>query len=143
MEETESDIGETLDAPNLSLYDAFITVAEERGDFAYEWKGRHLVRKSSGRGGLAGFYRSVAIVHPEAFRGFVRKMFRDALNGPNVGAIYQMLTNVDVSQLTVHKFIAMLIKGEYRSHSSAPLPRGEAKRRLKALLDDLDPDPQR
>ena len=127
----------------ICLDDAFFTVAEERGDFTYEWKGRHLVRKSSGKGGLAGFYRSIAIVHPEEFQGLVRTMFRDLLNGPNVGAIYQILANVDVSQLTVHKFIAMLIKGEFRSHSSAPLPRGEAKRRLKALMDHLDPDPQK
>ena len=45
-----------------SLGRLLIRVAEELGDITYEWKGRHLVRKPSGEGGLAGYLRSMDII---------------------------------------------------------------------------------
>lgn len=127
----------------VSLWDLLIRVAEEHGDITYEWKGRHLVRKPSGEGGLAGYLRSMDIICRAEFRALVRRVFRRVLTSEDTSMVDQIFANVD-TRLTVHEFCAMYIKGINGSQSRAPSrPADAAKRRkLKALLDDLDPDPQ-
>ena len=138
------------DEPAVVLRDAMISAAESAGDITHEWKGRHLVRKWTGKGGLAGYLRSMEIICPAEFRAFVRRVFRHVLTSEDTSVIDQIFVDVDTG-LTVHEFCAMYaklwvmyLKGTTGSQSPAPSrPPDAAKRRqLKAFLDDLDPDPQ-
>ena len=143
VERHEPNTGALPDELAVRLWDGLIGAAEKLGDVTHEWKGRHLVRKWTGKGGVAGYLRSTEIVCPAEFRDLVRRVFRHVLGSEDTSVIDQILADVD-TRLTVHEFCAMYLKGLTGSRSRAPSrPADAAKRRqLKAWLDDLDPDPQ-
>ncbi len=139
MKQSEPNQGAAPDTTKMSLTDAIIEVAEGLGDITYEWKGRHLVRKWTGEGGLAGFYRSMEVMFPAEFRAKVQRMYRHALMSENTAAIEQIFADADYS-LTVHEFCAIYSKTPARPVRSKS--RASAKSRIKALLDSLERDPQ-
>jgi hypothetical protein len=129
------------DTPEI-IRDAVIAAFENLGAITFEWKGRHLVSKPSGKGGPAGYLRSLEIMAPAAFQTIVRRVFRYALDDDNVGAVYQTLTDPDAIQPTLYEFLSMWIKSEIKSNPrAASLPKAKAKRRVKELLDELDRGP--
>jgi hypothetical protein len=122
--------------------DAVIAAAESIGEITFEWNGRHLVRKPSGKGGMAGYFRSMEITQPAEFQALVRRTFHYALDSDNVGALYQALTDPDVIQPTLYEFCATWFKGKIVSRSRAPsLPKAKAKRLLKEWLNNLERGP--
>jgi hypothetical protein len=143
VERHKRNTGALPDELAVRLRDALIGAAEELGDITHEWKGRHLVRKWTGKGGLAGYFRSIEIICPAEFHDLVRRVFRLVLTSEDTSVIDQIFADVD-TRLTLHEFCAMYLKRVTGSHSRAPSrPADAAKRRqLKAFLDDLEPDPR-
>jgi hypothetical protein len=141
MERSQRNAGRAPDAPK-TFQDLVIAAAEITGEIILERKGRHIIQKPSGKGGAAGYFRSMDVICPVEFQTFVRQTFRYALDGDNVGAVYQTLAEPDAIRPTLYEFCAMWLKGEIISQSrSPPLTKAQTKRRVNELLNDLDRGP--
>jgi len=122
-------------APEESLRDLVIRAAEQSGECAYEWDGRHFVRKWTGEGGVAGYLRTMDREDPAGFRNIFRTTRRNAMSG-DVAEIEQIFADAGYS-LTVHEFCAAYGFAKMPARRARSTT-ADAKSRIKALLDSLE-----